>query len=106
MDDTKPYPEDLNSPCLELSNGGLGLVVALLVCPGINFRVFLLGVESRCTRLKNYKDIERQLEALEGMQKGRNTPKWVKMTKLSFPPPPTVASNPLVLDNINFACPC
>ena len=78
MDDTKPYPEDLDSPCRELSNGGLGLVVALLVCPGINFRVFLLGVQSSCTRLKNYEDIEWQLEALEGVQKERNTPNGLK----------------------------
>ena len=37
MDDTKPYLEDLDSPRRELSNGGLGFVVALLVCPEINF---------------------------------------------------------------------
>ena len=29
---TEKYLEDLNSPCQELSNGGLGIVVALLVC--------------------------------------------------------------------------
>ena len=37
MDDTKPYPKDLYSPCQELSNGGLGFVVALVVCSGIVF---------------------------------------------------------------------
>ena len=31
------YPEDLNSPRRELSNGGLGIVVALLVCWQIDF---------------------------------------------------------------------
>ena len=31
MDRTKIYPEDLNSPRQEFSNGGLGIVVTLLV---------------------------------------------------------------------------
>ena len=34
-DHTKIYPEDLNSPCLEHSNSGLRIAVALMVCPGI-----------------------------------------------------------------------
>ena len=36
IDDTTIYPEDLTSPRQEFSNGGLGIVVALLVCPRIN----------------------------------------------------------------------
>ena len=36
MGDTKPYPEDQDSPRRELSNGGLEFNAALLVCPGIN----------------------------------------------------------------------
>ena len=36
-DHSKIYPEDLNSPCQELSNGGLEIVVAVLARPGINF---------------------------------------------------------------------
>ena len=36
IDDTTIYPEDLTSPCQEFSNGGLGIVVALLVCSRIN----------------------------------------------------------------------
>ena len=34
---------DLDSPRQELSNGGLRIIVALLVCWQIDFRVFLLG---------------------------------------------------------------
>ena len=37
MDDTKLDPEDLNYPCRELSNSGLGIVVTLLVRQGIDF---------------------------------------------------------------------
>ena len=48
MDDTKLDPEDLDSPCRELSNSGFGIVVALPVCRGIDFCVFLLGVQSGC----------------------------------------------------------
>ena len=40
---------DLNSPCPELSNGDLGIVVALLVCWQIVFCAFLLGVQFSCT---------------------------------------------------------
>ena len=36
-DHTKIDRSDLNSPCRELSNGGLGIVVTLLVCRKINF---------------------------------------------------------------------
>ena len=32
MDQFFSDPEDLNSPCQELSSGGLGIVVALQVC--------------------------------------------------------------------------
>ena len=48
MDHTKIYPEDLNSACRELSNGGLEIVVALSVFSGIFVCVFLLGVQSSC----------------------------------------------------------
>ena len=37
MDHRKIYTVYFDSPCQALSNGGLGFVVALLVCPGINF---------------------------------------------------------------------
>ena len=37
------YPEDLHSPRLELSNGGLGIIVALLVHPGIDFSCVSAG---------------------------------------------------------------
>ena len=37
MDQTKIVPADLDSPHRELSNGGLGIVVALLVRRGIDF---------------------------------------------------------------------
>ena len=37
MDDTKPYLNDLDSPRRELSSGGLGFVVALMVCLEIIF---------------------------------------------------------------------
>ena len=37
MDHTKIYTEDLDFPRQELSNGGLGIVAALLVCRQINF---------------------------------------------------------------------
>ena len=37
MDDIKPYLDDMDFPCGELSIGGLGFAVALLVRPGINF---------------------------------------------------------------------
>ena len=40
---TKMDKAGLDSPCRELSNGGLGIVVALLVRWQIVFRVFLLG---------------------------------------------------------------
>ena len=43
IDDTTIYPEDLTSPRQEFSNGGLGIVVTLLVRRGIVFCVFLLG---------------------------------------------------------------
>ena len=34
---TKIVPADLDSPCRELSNGGLGIAVAFLVCRQIMF---------------------------------------------------------------------
>ena len=37
MDQTKLYQVDLDSPRRDLSNGGLGFLVALLVYSGINF---------------------------------------------------------------------
>ena len=37
MDHTKMNPKDLDSSCQKLFNGGLGIVVALLVCSGIIF---------------------------------------------------------------------
>ena len=37
MDDAKPYLEELDSPRQELSNGGLGFIVALLVRWQIDF---------------------------------------------------------------------
>ena len=40
MDQKKIDPADLDSPRRELSNGGLGFVVAFLVRSGINFLSF------------------------------------------------------------------
>ena len=37
MGRTETFPVDLNSPCREISNGGLGFVVALSVRWQINF---------------------------------------------------------------------
>ena len=39
---------DLESPHQGLSNGGLGIVVALLVCPAIDFLCDSTGVQSSC----------------------------------------------------------
>ena len=37
------YPEDLNSPRRELSNGGLGFILALLIRPGIDLSCVSTG---------------------------------------------------------------
>ena len=37
MDPIKMTDAYMDSPCRELSNGGLGIVVAFLVCWGIDF---------------------------------------------------------------------
>ena len=47
--DTKIDTADLDSPRRELSVRGLGFVVALLVCSGIDFRVRLQGGQSSCS---------------------------------------------------------
>ena len=43
---------DLSSPCQEFSNGGLGIIVTLLVCRQIDFLCFvcvsLIGTPSVC----------------------------------------------------------
>ena len=39
MNNTTVNPKDLDSPHRELSDSGLGFVVAFLVCPGIDFFV-------------------------------------------------------------------
>ena len=39
----KIVPADLDSPCQELSNDGLGIVVALLVRPGFDFVCVFTG---------------------------------------------------------------
>ena len=49
MDHTKIVQADLDSPCRELSNDGLGIVVALSVFQKLIFRVFLPGVQSSCS---------------------------------------------------------
>ena len=46
MNQTKLNQADLESPCRELSNGGLGIVVALLVFRELIFRVRVLGIQS------------------------------------------------------------
>ena len=43
MDHTKIGTADLDSSCRELSNGGLGIVIALLVRRGINFVCAYIG---------------------------------------------------------------
>ena len=52
MDHTRTVQTDLDSAHRELSNGGLGIVVAPTVFFWINFHVFLLGVRSICRALK------------------------------------------------------
>ena len=37
MNHAQMYPKDPDSPCRELSNGGLKIALALPVCPGIGF---------------------------------------------------------------------
>ena len=59
MDDTKPYPKDLDSPRRDLFNGGLGFVVAHLVRTRINFSCVSTGGSiqlqiSTCTALITY----------------------------------------------------
>ena len=49
MDHTKINTAYLDFPRRELSNGGLGFVVALLVRQGVIFCVRLLGVQSNCS---------------------------------------------------------
>ena len=50
MNFTKIVKPDLDSPCRELSNGGLGIVVTLLACQKIDFFVFfsLIGNPAVC----------------------------------------------------------
>ena len=50
---TKIDQADLDSPHRELSNGGLGIVVALTFFSGIIFCLLVLGVQSSC-RLKTH----------------------------------------------------
>ena len=45
---TKRNPSDLNSPCRELSNDGLVIIVALLVCWQIDFCRLVLDIQSSC----------------------------------------------------------
>jgi len=52
MDHTKIYPADLGSSCRELSNGGLGCVVALLDFSELIFRVLIADSQSSCTGIK------------------------------------------------------
>ena len=67
--DTKMYPEDLNSPRREFPNEGLGIVVTLLVRPGIIFCVFLIGAQSSCFRSQVFR------QKLTSYQRPRN-PRW------------------------------
>ena len=55
MVQTKMYQADLNSTCRELSNGGLGILVALLVCRGTYFLVcgYLADRQSSCIKKTN-----------------------------------------------------
>ena len=46
------YLEDLSFSRRELSNGGLKIVVALLLCWQIVFCHLILGVQSSCTYFK------------------------------------------------------
>ena len=56
MNFTKINPADLNSPRQDLSNGGLGIVAALLVLWQIDFCRLILDVQSRCV-MGGYKDV-------------------------------------------------
>ena len=58
MDDTKMNSEDVDSPCQELFNGGLGIVVALLVCQRIGLSIVCFHWGSSpavCLRISGYK---------------------------------------------------
>ena len=48
------YPEDLNSPCRELSSGGLGIIVTLLVHWQIGFSCASPGKAIQLYLLSNY----------------------------------------------------
>ena len=55
MDHTNIFQADMDFSRLELSNGGLGIAVALLVfCQELMFSVLLLGVQSSCSVLRFY----------------------------------------------------
>ena len=49
MNVTKIVKADLDSPCRELSNGSLGIVVALTVFRKLIFCLFLLGIQFNYT---------------------------------------------------------
>ena len=53
MNFTKIVKADLDSPRRELSDGGLGIVVALTFFRQLIFRVFLLGVQFSCTVMQD-----------------------------------------------------
>ena len=76
-DHTKMYPEDLNPPHRELSNGGLVIVVAFLVRPGNDsscvstggpIQLYLLGKESRMRTSDLSKTIKAQRGFLADLQ--------------------------------------
>ena len=46
---TKIFRADVDFPCQELFNSGLGIVVALLVRPGINVSCVSTGVQFSCS---------------------------------------------------------
>ena len=53
MDHIKINTEDMDSPCRKLSNGGLGIVVDLLICSGNNCTCVTTGgliqLEAACS---------------------------------------------------------
>ena len=57
MDQTKIDTADLDSPRRELSNGGLGFVVALSVRWELIFRVSAQDVQSSCIPLLSLKEL-------------------------------------------------
>ena len=67
MNCTKMYQADLDSSCRDLSNGGLRIVVALLVCWQIDFSCVSTGGPIQLyvvmSRVKTFTEVSAQLRS-------------------------------------------